>query len=67
MSQEERDNYKVNGYTFSYVTADHTITVKYSEDRNGNDTPDDEENHYTVTATAGANGSVSPAGATDVI
>ena len=41
-------------YTFSNVTADHTLVVSFIVDG------------YTITASAGSNGSISPAGATSV-
>ncbi len=43
-----------NPYTFTNVTTDHTITAVYTQDS------------YTITATAGANGSISPSGNTTV-
>ncbi|SDS52457.1 choice-of-anchor D domain-containing protein [Winogradskyella sediminis] len=43
-----------NPYEFTNVTADHTITAVYTQDT------------YNVTATAGANGSISPTGVTSV-
>ena len=64
---EPRTTLLSEGYTFEYVTDDHTIVVKYSEDRNNNDIPDDEENHYIITATAEENGSVDPEGESDMI
>ena len=45
-SEVDREAYKT-GYTFSYITWDHTIVVKYALDENGNDIPDDEE-EYTI-------------------
>ncbi len=44
----------VTSYTFSSVTANHTIAASFAIDT------------YTITASAGANGSVSPAGVTSV-
>ncbi|MBL0183360.1 MAG: hypothetical protein IPP96_14125, partial [Chitinophagaceae bacterium] len=44
----------VTSYTFSNVTANHTISATFAV------------NTYTITATSGANGSVTPAGATTV-
>ncbi len=43
----------VNTYTFEYVTADHTIAASFAENPS-----------YTLTATAGVNGTISPAGDT---
>src|SRR5262249_9700500 len=42
------------GYTFTNVTANHTIDVKFAI------------NTYTITATSGANGSIAPTGAVSV-
>ena len=42
----------VNGYTFTNVTADHTIAATFAIDT------------FTLTATAGAHGAIDPAGAT---
>ena len=44
----------IGGYTFSNVTANHTISATFAI------------NTYTITATAGANGSISPSGAVSV-
>ena len=44
----------IGSYTFSNVTADHTISATFAVDTN------------TITASAGANGSVTPAGVTAV-
>ncbi|MES2921276.1 MAG: hypothetical protein V4819_07010 [Verrucomicrobiota bacterium] len=44
----------VSNYTFTNVTASHTISASFAV------------NTYTITATAGAHGSISPAGATSV-
>ncbi|MBL0183362.1 MAG: SprB repeat-containing protein [Chitinophagaceae bacterium] len=44
----------VSSYTFNNVTADHTISATFAVDT------------YTITATSGANGSVTPAGVTTV-
>ena len=44
----------VSSYTFSSVTGNHTISVSFAV------------NTYTITATAGANGTISPSGATTV-
>ena len=44
----------VSSYTFTNVTADHTIAASFAI------------NTYTITATAGAGGSISPAGAVSV-
>jgi hypothetical protein len=44
----------VSSYTFSNVTADHTISASFAI------------NTYTITASAGANGSISPSGAVGV-
>lgn len=41
-------------YTFSNVTANHTLTAVFNQ------------NSYTITASAGANGSISPSGTTSV-
>ncbi|MBI1806535.1 MAG: hypothetical protein HYR76_05730, partial [Ignavibacteria bacterium] len=41
-------------YTFTNVTANHTITAKFAI------------NMYTITATAGGNGTISPSGAVSV-
>ncbi len=49
LSTEERDQYKVDGYKFEDVIADHEITVKFGEDQNENNIPDDEEDHFSVT------------------
>jgi hypothetical protein len=46
----------VTGYTFTGVTANHTITAYFSPDIL----------NHTITATAGANGSISPSGAVSV-
>ncbi|WP_452230386.1 choice-of-anchor D domain-containing protein [Lacinutrix sp. MEBiC02404] len=43
-----------NTYTFTNVTADHTITAVYTADT------------YNITATTGTNGSISPSGTTSV-
>ncbi|MEH1006382.1 GEVED domain-containing protein [Winogradskyella sp. ECml5-4] len=43
-----------NPYTFTNVTANHTITAVYTQDT------------YNITATAGANGTISPTGVTSV-
>jgi hypothetical protein len=43
----------VNTYAFSYVTANHTISATFAATRTS----------YTITATAGSNGSISPSGA----
>jgi hypothetical protein len=47
----------VDSYTFPNVQADHTIAASFEE------TP---PNTYTITATAGANGSISPSGSVTV-
>jgi hypothetical protein len=44
----------VSSYSFSSVTADHTISASFAADS------------YTLTATAGANGSISPSGSVSV-
>jgi len=44
----------VSPYTFSNVTADHTIVVTFATDT------------YTITATAGANGTINPSGVVEV-
>jgi hypothetical protein len=44
----------MGSYTFSNVTANHTITASFSA------------NSYTITASAGANGSISPSGSVTV-
>ena len=44
----------VTSYTFTNVTADHTIAASFAIDT------------YTITASAGANGSISPSGAMTV-
>ena len=65
---ESRSEFVTNGYTFTYVTADHELIVTFSEDRNGNNIPDDEEDHYTITTSVdGGNGNVNPSGDTDLI
>ncbi len=48
------DSAKAGRYTFTNVTADHTINVTF------------ERKVFSITANAGANGSISPAGATTV-
>jgi hypothetical protein len=44
----------VSSYTFSNITADHTIAVSFAPDT------------YTISASAGSNGSISPAGTTTI-
>lgn len=48
------DQGKISSYTFSNVTAAHTISASF------------ELKTYTLTASAGANGSISPSGATEI-
>ena len=45
----------ITNYTFSNVTADHTLSVTFGHDS------------YTITANAGEGGSITPAGATEVL
>jgi hypothetical protein len=57
-----------NGYTFTEVKKNHELEVTFGEDRNDNDIPDDEEDHYTITTSVeGGNGTVNPEGETDKI
>ena len=51
----------VSSYTFSNITANHTITASFAHNDD-----DDPIITYTITATAGANGSISPSGAVTV-
>ena len=46
----------VSSYTFTYVTTDHTISATFAANP-----------AYTITSSAGVNGSISPAGATTVL
>lgn len=50
----------VTTYTFSNVTEDHTISASFSLDTNSQDT-------YTITASAGQNGTISPSGQATII
>lgn len=50
----------INSYTFSNVTADHTIEATFKAKSSVTPTT------YTITATAGIGGSITPSGATDV-
>ncbi|MBQ6281960.1 MAG: InlB B-repeat-containing protein, partial [Bacilli bacterium] len=65
---ESRETYVTNGYTFTEVKEDHTLEVTFYVDRNDNNIPDDEEDHFTITTSVeGENGTVEPEGETDLI
>lgn len=55
-------------FTFTNVTEDHTISVSFAEDKDGDGKPDkyDPKEAYTIEASAGTNGKIAPSGSVAV-